>query len=279
MSKRSLVTLIVFIVLGVLAGILFGAVFVLRDQTVVVKGDTPVDVSRDELISLTGFREKSSIFMLDKEKAIQNIEDKYSHIKVIQIKTKSVTEIEIVVRARHEMFYTKFNNKYYTMDEELKVLNVFEVAENESNKPNLINITAKDNENNDNLHITTSTLKCDFVGTKEQRKSIKNLYESLPNNVKEISGEEKVYYTRTDFLDMFKEVELLEYTSFDKIVIATKYGVKLDIENPRKNMTDKMNTCLSTIDFLKNNEDYSEESGTIKIYYDLNGEQKNIYIP
>ena len=281
MSKRSLVTLLIFIVLGILAGVLFGAMFVLRDQTVVVKGETPVNISRDELISLAGLNSGSSIFMLDKEQAIKNIEDKYSHIKVIQIKTTSVTKVEIVVRARHEMFYTEYNNNYYVMDEELKILNIYAVSSQgeQSNKPsNLIQLTAKTSEGENNLNINASTLKCDFVGTREQRDCIKKIYESLPNNIKEINGEEKVYYSRVDFLDMFKEIKLIEYATFNKAVISTKYGVSLDIENPRKNMTDKMNICLSTIKALINENNQREESGTIKIFYNLDGEQKNVYI-
>ena len=275
MSKRTLVTLIIFLILGVLTGIMFGTVFCLRSQTVTVLGETPVDISKEEIISAAGIKNSQSIFMIDKEKAIANIEAKHAKIKVVQIKTISVTEIEIRVRARHEMFYTEYNKNFYVMDEELKVLNI--VAESEeggvSNKPtNLIEIPAT------NLNINASTLKCDFVGGSAQN-AIYELYHAIINNVKNVEDGKNVFYSRADVVDVVKKVELVQFSSFTKILIKTKYGVMLDIENPNENMTEKMNICFSAIKHLQEEGKQREQSGTIKIYYKLDNTQVNVYIP
>ncbi len=271
--------MLILFLLGVLTGILFGTVFCLRSQTVTVLGETPVDISREDIISAAGFKHGESIFMLDKTSAINNIEDKFSHIKVVQIKTTGLTKVEIRIRARHEMFYTEYNKNYYVMDEELKVLNIIEEApEGETSKKptNLIEIPAT------NLNINTSTLKCDFVGGKSQE-VICEFYHSIINNVKNINDGEKEYYTRADVKDIVKKVELVHYNSFTKIVIQTKYGVVLDIENPTENLTDKMNVCLSTIKTFLLSPDMETQikaqEGTIKIYYDLNNNQVSVYIP
>ena len=271
MSKRTLVALLIFLVLGVLAGVLFGTVFCLRSQNVVIMGETPVDISRDEIISTAGFKGGESIFMLDKDSAINNIEDKYSHVKVVQIKTTGLTKIEIIIRARHKMLFAEYNNKYYVMDEELKVLNIVDETDKDE-VANLIEIPAT------NLNINSSTLKCDFVGG-NSRDAIYELYHSFINNVKNIQDDAKEYYTRLDICEIVKKVELVEYKTFTKIVIQTKYGVELDIENPNENMTEKMNICFSAIKHLQEEGKQREQSGTIKIYYKPDNTQVNVYIP
>ncbi len=276
MSKRTLVTLLIFLILGVLAGILFGTVFCLRDQKVVVKGDTPVNISREEIISTAGLKNGESIFMIDKTKAINNLEKKFENIKVIQIKTTSVTKIEIIIRARHEMFYSESNNSYYILDEELKVLDMYaKNLENEpSNQPTDLTLVQAEA-----LNINLSTQKCDFVGTDYQQQTTKALLQAVTNNVKSVDGENISYYTRSDFVTMFQNMEFKDYSSFNKIILTTSYGVKLDIENPTENLTNKMNICLSTIqEFIKGGEN-KEKGGTIKIYYDLNNSIQSVYVP
>lgn len=276
MTKKSLIALSIFIVLIVLTGVLFGTVFCLRSQNVKVIGDTPIDISREEIISTAGFNKGESIFMLDKSAATSRIEEKYANIKVIQIKTKSITEVEIRIRARHEMFYTEFNNNFYVMDEELKVLNIIEAnPEGEpTNAPiNLIYIE------NDLLNIHKSTLKCDFIGSDNQQKVVYDLCNSMMNVVTKQEAGNEVYFTRTDVKDVLRNIEFQEFDSFEKLVVTTKYGVKLDIENPSKNLENKINVCFSTIEKFILDANDKEKSGTIKIYYDLNGTQSVVYMP
>lgn len=276
MKKGAIISLSMILLILALIGILFGAGFCLRSQTVKVVGDRPISISKEEIISSAELKNGQSIFLIDKEKAIKNIEAKHAEIKVIQIKTKSVTEIEIVVRARQKMFYTIFNDKYYIMDEELKVLEIKEIiTENGANPvPQLTHI--KDNS----LNINNSTLKCDFVGNDFQQKVMYSLNQAMLNNVKEeLEKNKKVYYSRADFVDMFKYIEFESYESFNKIILTTKYGVKFDIENPSENLTNKLNICLSTVKSLIAEGEGREASGVIKIYIDNDGVQHNIYIP
>ena len=282
MSKKAIISLSIIAFIIVFIGVLFSTVFCLRTQSVNIIGDTPVNISKEDIITTAGLKKGESIFMIDKDKAINKIEATYPYVKVIQIKTISVSEIDIRIRARHEMFYTKQNNNFYIMDEELKVLNIVEASTegSESNEPTQL-AHIKDGS----LNINSSTMICDFVGSSYQKKVMSNLYTSMVTVVTKIEGEgenvKEVYFTRTDVCDMLKEIKFEKHETFNKIIITTKYGVELDIENPMKNMQNKINICFSTIkEFLSDVQTESKaQSGTIKIYYDLDNNQNCIYVP
>ena len=280
MSKNAVVSLSIITVAIVLIGILFGTVFCLRTQNVTIVGDSPVVISKEDIIRAASLKNGQSIFMLDKQKAISKIEATYPYVKVIQIKTTSVTEIDIKIRARHEMCYSKQNNNYYIMDEELKVLNIIEASVDESNAPtNLIHIE------DGVLNINSSTMVCDFVGSANHKNIMAELYKAMVTVVTKAigDGEDSVeaYFTRSDVCEMLKDIQFQEYETYTKIIISTKHGVKLDIENPDKNLQNNINICFSTIkEFLSNSEtEIKAKSGTIKIYYDLENNQKCVYIP
>lgn len=277
MTKKSLISLSIFVVLIVLIGVLFGTVFCLRTQNVTFLGETPVEISREEIITTANLKNGQSIFMLDKDSAIHNIESTYPKVKVVQIQTVGLTEINIKVRARHEMYYTEFASNYYILDEDLKILSIVEKVLDEDEQPtneptSLIHIEE------DVLNINSSTKKCDFVGSSYQKQVVYGLYTAMTTTVTKMVGEDEVYYDRNDIKNALKSVEFEEYDTFNKIIIKTNYGVELDIENPTQNLQTKINICFSTIEeFIKLAND-KEKSGTIKIFYELDNSMKTIYI-
>ena len=283
MTKKSVIWLSIILFIVVLTGILFGFVFCLRNQTVKILGDSPILPTKEKILETANLKNGSSIFMLDKETATHNIETTYPYIKVIQIKTTNLTSVEIVVRARHQMYYAEFNDNYYIIDEDLKVLTINMPEESiPAVEPTDLTKIEKDV-----LNISTNTKAGDFVGTAYQSQVAYDLYNAMINAVTKIENEgteeeKEVYFTRDDVKDMLRLVEFEEFNTFNKIIITTKHGVKLDIENPTSELTKKINICFSTIEgFLSSEEPETKqkaESGTIKIYYDLNGEQKIIYI-
>ncbi len=284
MTKKSVIWLSIFGFLIVLIGVLFGTVFCLRTQNVTILGDTPISISKEDIIRTADLKKGQSIFMIDKDEAINKIEATYPYVKVIQIKTTSINEIDIRIRSRHDMCYTKKNNNYYILDEEFKVLNIIEanLDEEETNEPtNLIYI------DEGALNISSSTMICDFVGSDYQKNVMYELYISMTTAVTKTEGDgedtKEVYFTRTDMCDMIKDIQFEDYETFNKIIITTKHGVKLDIENPTENLQNKINICFSTIDYFLNSAEVATQEkatkGTIKIYYDLENNQKCIYIP
>ena len=279
MKKGAVIVLSITTLLLVAAGILFGAVFCLRYQSVKVVGDSPITISKEDIISTAGLKEGQSIFLLDKEKAINNIEAKFPFIKVIQVKTTGLTEIEFIVRARHKMFYSETASKYYIMDEELKVLDILEKsAESSSDEVSKLILI-----NSNNFSIDSSTLVCDFVGTDEQREATYNLYQAMINAVTKNDVEDIAYINRDDVKNEIRQIEFKSHSTFNTIIITTKYGVKLDIENPQNDMANKINICYIAISQYLSSEEAIEQSkvtkGTIKIYLDLENKQNIIYIP
>lgn len=268
MSKKSVISLSIFGIIIALTGVLFGAVFRLRLQSVSVIERDVVEITKSEVFSASGLKMGQSIFMIDKDKAITNIEAKLPYVKVVQIKTTSLTEVNIVLRSRHELFYTEFDDKFLILDEDLKVLKI------ETEEPaELVHIEIEDIENNENIEI------CNFVGSNQERKATYALYRAVLNNVKRETDDKTEYYKRADICEIIDNVKFEQAKTYNKIIITTKHGVKFDIENPTNNLTNKMNICLSTMNkFIADGED-KEKSGTIKIYFNEDNVQKNVYIP
>lgn len=272
MKKRSIIGLSIVLCLIVLIGVLFGAVFCLRNQKVVAVGETALNHTANEILKAGDLSYGQPIFMINKEKAIKKIESTYADVKVVQIKTTSLFDIEIIVRTRVAMAYAEFNEKYYLLDEELKVMEILEKAET-SEPTHLTNIKSE------LLKIDAKTAVCDFVGNAFQTNAFYNTYNAMINTFQKDGAEGKEYFDREDVQEMIRNIEFEQHKTFNKVIITTKYGVKLDIENPNQNLTNKMNVCYATIEDFIAKSNNKEKSGTIKIYYDLDNELKCIYVP
>ena len=78
-------------------------------------------------------------------------------------------------------------------------------------------------------------------------------------------------------------IDYEKFNSYNKIIIHTTDGVKLDIENPNKDIEEKINICFATNNKFKTEdsnkpaEQQRFKTGTIKIYYDLENKCRTIY--
>ena len=169
------------------------------------------------------------------------------------------------------MFYVDINDKYYVLDEDLKVLNVLDKTSEEPS--GLIKIET------DNINISSTTMKCDFVGTKAQQKAIYNLFVAMTTVVTEGNGIDEAYLSREDMKNRLKSIKFEKIGAINKLAISTSYGVELDIENPQSEMQKKINICFSAIKQFVEDANDKEKSGTIKIYYNENNELTSVYIP
>ena len=280
MTKKKLVT-IISILFGiiVLNIVMFGFIFRLKNQKVVVVGGCEISIQESEIIEIANIKNNSSTFLIDKDKATENIELNFPDIKVIQIKTTGIQSIEFVLRARHATYFIENYTSYYILDEELKVLKVIQKLDNPNyNSGNLIRIES------DEITISSFVKAGNFIGTEVQQQ----IYESFHNEIlnvaiKQVDNEEK-YFERQDVLDFVTAVKYEKLNSYDKIVVKTSDGVKLDIENPSENISNKINICFSLIkkfkieDANKNSEEQRFKNGIIKIYYDLEDNYKAIYL-
>lgn len=255
--KTKIIISSILIFLVTLIAVLFGAVFRLRKQSVKVVGDESITVSAEEIISSAKLNNGGSIFFLDKEKATANVEASIPNIKVIQIKTTSVTSVEIVVRARVETYYTYVNGTYYLMDEDLKVLNK---TTNLDLAVSLIHI--KDSL----LDIETQTEIGDFVGENYQE-IFYNLYTGIYNSATKVVDGVAHYLTRQEVINFVKDVTIEKGNTlterYNRLIVKTSTGVLFDIAKPNENLQDKINMCISAYE----SGEYDKTQGTIKYYY------------
>ena len=271
MSKGKIITLSIIGFIIVLTTILFSAVFRLKKQTVVASAD--VTYSSEEIVKAAELKRGQSIFLIDKESAINKIEAKFADLKVIQIKTTSLTEIEIKVRKRYPTYYIKNLGSYYVLDQDLKVLNVVADSEAEqiANIENLVKISTKPQ----NLNVETKV--ADFLGTENEQNMSYNLFSAVYSTKipTAITGAEAY----TEFCNLIKEISFAKgYTAngqaYDRLIIKTKQGMSFDIGKATSDLTRKINLCFTA---MESEEILDKTIGTITISYDETGKEIKTY--
>ena len=248
--------------------ILFSAVFRLRKQNVAVVGEE-ISYSNEEIVKAAELKSGQSIFLIDKNKAIKNIESKFADLKVIQIKTTGVTEIEIKVRKRYETYYIKNLGSYFVLDQDLKVLRVVPDSETEqiANIENLVQIKTKLND----LDINTKV--ADFVGSSAQSNMSYNLFSAVYTT--QMPEKETGAVAHTKFCTLIEEISFDKgYTadgqSYDRLIIKTKQGMSFDIGQATKELERKINLCFTA---MESDQIADKTKGTITIAYDENNKE------
>ena len=279
-KKAQIITIAIVLSILALILILFCAVFCLYRQDVVFIGErnNTVKITDEQIIETAGFRTGRSIFSLDKDKAIENIEQTYPYLKVVQINTVSAIRIEIRVRERYEMYYAadEINQNYYILDEELKVLQITDFEPTGITK---LESSLLGDANIDILGITGNTVVSDFLANTHFRSLTDNLFVAMYNTVMiEEDGVDR-YVTRDNIKILVTNVQFARgYTlqeSYDRIIITTSRGFIIDIGKPDSNLENKVNICFNAIDALI---ERGESGGTIKVTYLDNGEERYNFI-
>ena len=269
MSKGKIITLSIIGFIIVLITVLFSAVFRLKKQTIVASAD--VTYSSEEIVKAAELKRGQSIFLIDKEKAINKIEAKFADIKVVQIKTTSLTEIEIKVRKRYPTLYIKNLGSYYVLDQDLKVLNVVADSEDISSIENLVKITTKPQ----NLNVETKV--ADFLGSENEQNMSYNLFSAVYSTKipTTITGKEAY----TEFCNLIEEISFAKgYTAngqvYDRLIVKTKQGMSFDIGKATNDLTRKINLCFTA---MESEEIADKTIGTITISYDQTGKEIKTY--
>ena len=271
MSKGKIILLSIIGLIIVLTTILFSAVFRLKKQTVVASAD--VTYSSEEIVKAAELKRSQSIFLINKESAINKIEAKFADLKVIQIKTTSLTEIEIKVRKRYPAYYIKNLGSYYVLDQDLKVLNVVADSEAEqiANIENLVKITTKPQ----NLNVETKV--SDFLGSESEQNMSYNLFSAVYSTKipTTITGAEAY----TEFCNLIQEISFAKgYTAngqtYDRLIVKTKQGMSFDIGKATNDLTRKINLCFTA---MESEEIADKTIGTITISYDETGKETKTY--
>lgn len=261
MSKRKIFLLTIIVLIILLNVVMFGFVFRLRNQTVIVVGED-VKYSSQQIILAGELENGRSIFLIDKDHTIQSIESKFSDLKVIQIKTTGINSIEIKVRARHKTYFVKQGLTYYVLDEDLKVL---EKVDNHTivESLNLIEIESEVE------NISSSTDKCDFIGNSTQKQLFYNLYVAVHTNTTISKTEPTATESHLKMCELIKSVSIQETGAKDGSVdtilnITTETGIKLKIHGANVDLANKFNASYTLISDSAIVEDNTV--GTLELY-------------
>ena len=253
MSKGKIITISIISFIILLGIVLFSFVFCVRKQT--VKFSSELSITEQQILDSANIKNGKPIFMLNKEQATANIEQKYPNIKVIQIKTTSFMAIEIVVRERYALYYTENEEQFYVLDEDLKVL-----EKTETEPTNLIKVEF-------NLNVTKQTKAAEFLGTVNEQSISSNLFIAMYSTV--LTTEDN--QARIDMSNLIKSVNLDD----SKLTITTREDVKLEIAKPNSELINKINICFSAIEELTTEQ---KNKTTIKILYNADGTEYKGYV-
>lgn len=299
MSKKQIITLSIIIGIIALLLILFGAVFCLRNVTVttlyadsypltIIQDGQEVEITSDDIIQAAGLKKGSSIFTLDKDTAIENIEEAYPSLKVVQIKTVSVVRVEIIVRARVGVYYTEINVNdtssgdqsvgYYILDEDLVILQTL-VGDNGNDVPN--NYTYL---NIEGLNLEANITLYSQISTSDIQEITADAFNYICSAVKILETDEEIivsdsenaeYVERETFSSIIESIEIVQasvagYDSYVSgiywLVITTRNGEKIEILRPDEDLLTKINYCFAAIPLLE------DGNNTIICRYDENDE-------
>lgn len=257
MTKKSIIFTSILLSILALMIVLFGAVFRLRQIDVEVQTGSNIVISKQDIVTASNLKHGSSIFMVDKQSAIDSIEQTYAEIKVVQIKTVNVMKLKICVRERVEMFYAEYNSAFYCLDEDSKVLRQTEIE-----PTNLIKIET-------DIGINSNTKPRDFLN-KTYAGYTYDLFVAMYTNV--MVGAR--YAERADICDLIKSVSFeTDYAltengnnavEFTNLILTTRAGLVMQIASPETNLGKKINICFTTY----NNENIDNTKGRIVIKYD-----------
>lgn len=282
MTKKRIIIISIIVFVLALILILFCAVFCVRRQDVTFSGErteNTLNITDENILQSAGIKNGSSIFSLDRDGVVQNIETSFPYLKVIQVNLVSAIRVEITVRERVAMYYTDFNGRYYIVDEELKVLNIVDTAPADLSYiyPNILD----DDTNTNILGVTSNTNVCDFLGSENLQNITNDLYLSMCRTVMVDVPEGKEYVDRDDIKNIVNSIQFgYDYTiqdgRYDRVIISTSYGFTLDIGMPQNDLDYKVNVCFSTIDTLISQ---GRESGTIIYGFDKEGNTDIKYVP
>ena len=200
-------------------------------------------VTGEQILVSSGVK-NSSVFYLDRELAIANLEREYVQMRILDVEVvyPNVLKIHAVERQKVYAIPTTYGD-YLLTDEYLRVLDVIQTFSSTNVNPILLNIGDVDH------YKVGETI--DFART-QTFVDVYNAYFSL----------------KQDLGHMRAMIKSMDYTN-SKLVLHTYFDVDISIDNPTQNTQAKMRLALRTFDLLE-----SEEYGKVDIVVYLNEEGK-----
>ena len=273
MTKKSVViTTSVLLGLILVFTILFGVVFRVRNINVVYADDFCYKTQIDGILDVSNLSKNDSLFTINRNKVVRNIERAYPYTRVEGVNISSFTSIKIKLSNRQPLYYIVENAIYYILDEDCKVL---EITNNKELATKYILLT-------DVFSVSENTKAGEFLDSK-YAKICSNLYKALYTNAMLNIGDDidqdgepdKKYLERQDMYNLVKNIKFSVIDELDgkmdKLVMTSSYGVNIEIVEPQQNLDRKINMAFSALrEIIARDKQYStnlSSSGSIIVRY------------
>ncbi len=219
-------------------------------------------------IDKTEFRYGQNIFIINKNNYKIKMEKNNPYIKVISVTTEFPNRIVVKAVEREEMYAVSADNNYLICDAEFKVLRL------SNEKPaNLIlvnSLSLEHAEQNLSVYIadTTEYATGDFIAKDNLLiQKLSTIYDEMYVN----------NYDTPEMLNFFKTISVFVESAssgvgadnVDSILITTRAGVKIEIENIASDLDKKIEKCISAYVSLKADDEAKTTYGTIKVLDNL----------
>lgn len=249
MSKNSRIAIIVAVIAFIaVIVVLASAVFCVKKVEIVwykTPSSATATITETQLLEKSGVKNKS-VFLLDREKAINNIEKSFPDVRVVNIEVVWPNVMKIHAVEREAVFALPIKNgQFAIVDEYFQVLEVVDSFTSTKTNAVLINTTATAE-----LEVKKSD-KISLFGQSVWA----NIYNAFLELKRDIIA----------FRATISNATLTEST----LTINTHQGVTIKLDKPFANTRPKMRMALKTFDFLTT-ENYP--NSVISVFVNNNGE-------
>lgn len=204
---------------------------------------TLASLTNENILKSSGVQ-GNSVFLLDRDKAIENIEKEYPRLRVIDIEICWPNIMNVHAIERQEVYAVRIGDKYAITDEYLKILDIVPTYTSTNINPVVLEIPDLDDNYQKGDTIEHEYFET-FVG-------VYNGFIAMGR----------------DLTDMRALCASMSYTNAH-LTITTHFGVTIILDNPTQNTQEKMSFAIGVFDKL-GTEDYGH--GTIEVF--LNSKNK-----
>ena len=275
MTKRAvIITTSVMVAIVAILTILFGFVFRVRNIQVSYSEEFKYSQQIDEILKVAKIDKNDSIFSVNRNKVINNIERMYPYARVEAVNL-SPTGVKLTLSNRIPLYYFAENEICYILDEGCKVLEVLSLDDYNALGQKLILL-------NNVFSAGEKVVAGQFLNNKFTA-TCNNLYKALYSNAvlnigddADLDGEaDEKYLNREDMCNVINELKFTQvyelHGQVDKLVMATSYGCNITIIEPQQQLDLKINMAFSALRALIANDkaeglDQSTK-GTISVRY------------
>ena len=260
-NKRLLIILIIFGFLTLLV-VLGSAVFRVSSVTVSWRTDKSYfeSITDQEIVDAGEFNLGESVFFVDKQVYINNLEKAYPYLEVRSIETVFPNKLVLHVAEREAVYALEVtdsenssNTSYVLLDWKLKVLEKTTqtiVPSTDENTPILLQTNLAYTDLDFEVGTTASQVQINQILT--------NFYEAM----------QQLSYTASATKGFAKSIEI-NYSTRCTFYITTGWGVIIQLEDATTKTFEKMQKAISTYLYLHDENPILVSTGTLLVYENI----------